>query len=47
VGPCHHVKARPRVADGRDGIQIWRVAVNIWNKESGTVDKGWTTSLGS
>jgi hypothetical protein len=25
--------ARPRVADGGDGLQIWRVAVNILNKQ--------------
>jgi hypothetical protein len=27
VGPYHH-----RVADGRDGLQVWRVAVNVLNK---------------
>jgi hypothetical protein len=35
--PCHirnqHGMARPRVADGGDGLQIWRVAANILNKE--------------
>jgi hypothetical protein len=24
--PCHHGMARPQVADGGDGLQIWRVA---------------------
>jgi hypothetical protein len=38
--------ARPRVADGRDGLQIWRVAENILNKQSRTADKGWSCSLG-
>jgi hypothetical protein len=30
--PCHHGMARPQVADGGEGLQIWRVAVNILNK---------------
>jgi hypothetical protein len=38
--PCHHDMARPQVADGGDGLQIWRVAANILNKQSRTVDKG-------
>ena len=25
---------------------IWRVAANIFNKQSWTVDKGWSSSLG-
>jgi hypothetical protein len=25
---------------------IWRVAANIFNKQSGEVDKGWSSSLG-
>jgi hypothetical protein len=29
----------PRVADGEDGPQIWRVAANILNKQSRTADK--------
>jgi len=29
VGPCHHGTARPRLADGGDGLQIWRVPMNI------------------
>jgi hypothetical protein len=31
--PFHHDMARPQVADG-DGLQIWRVAANILNKQS-------------
>jgi hypothetical protein len=31
--------ARPQVADG-DGLQMWRVAANILNKQSRTADKG-------
>jgi hypothetical protein len=36
----------PQVADGGDGLQIWRVAVNILNKQSCTADRGWSSSLG-
>jgi hypothetical protein len=32
--------ARPRVADKEDGLQIWRIAANILNKQSLTADKG-------
>jgi hypothetical protein len=38
--------ARPRVADRGDGLQIWRVAANILNKQSRTADSGWSSSLG-
>jgi hypothetical protein len=44
--PCHHSMARPQVADGGKGLQIWRVAVNILNKQSQTANKGWPSSLG-
>jgi hypothetical protein len=27
--PCHHGMARPQVADGADGLQIWRGAATI------------------
>jgi len=39
VGPCHHDMARPQVVDGGDGLQIWRVAVNILNKQLRSADK--------
>jgi hypothetical protein len=32
--------ACPQVVDGGDGLQIWRVAVNIMNEELRTVDRG-------
>jgi hypothetical protein len=39
--PRRHSMARPQVADGGDGLQIWRVAANILlNKQSRTADKG-------
>jgi hypothetical protein len=44
---CHHGMARPRVADRGDGLQIWRVAANILNKQSGTADMGWPSGLGA
>ena len=36
VGPCPHDMARPRVVDRGDGLQIWRVAAKILNKQSRT-----------
>jgi hypothetical protein len=44
--PCHHSLARSRVADGRDGLQLWRLAANILNKQMRTNDKEWSSSLG-
>jgi hypothetical protein len=44
--PCHHGMARPQVADGRNGLQIWRVAANILNKQSRTADEGRSSSFG-
>jgi hypothetical protein len=43
---CHHGMARPQVADGGDGLQVWRVAANILNKQSRTADKRWSSILG-
>jgi hypothetical protein len=43
--PCHDGIARPRVADGRDGLS-WRLAANILNKQPRTKDKGWSSILG-
>jgi hypothetical protein len=41
---CHHGMARPRVAVRGDGLQIWRVAASILNKQSRTDDSGWSSS---
>jgi hypothetical protein len=30
---CHHGMARPQVADGGDGLQIWRAAANILDRQ--------------
>jgi hypothetical protein len=44
--PCHHGMARHQVADGGAGLQIWREAEIILNKQSRMADKGWYSSLG-
>jgi hypothetical protein len=44
--PCHHSMVRPRDADGREGLQQWRAALNILNKQPRTNDNGWSSSLG-
>jgi hypothetical protein len=33
VGPCHHGMARSRVADGGDGLHIWKVTASTLNKQ--------------
>jgi hypothetical protein len=38
--PCHHSMACPQAADGGCGLQIWRVAANILNKQLQTADRG-------
>jgi hypothetical protein len=38
--------ARPWVAIGGDGLQIWRVTANVSNKQSRTADEGWYSSVG-
>jgi hypothetical protein len=43
--PCHYSMERPRVADGKDGLQLWRIAANILNKQPRINDKGWSSSL--
>jgi hypothetical protein len=37
--PCHHGIAHPQVAEGGDGFQIWKIAMNILNKESRRAEK--------
>jgi hypothetical protein len=36
---------RLQVADGGDGLQLYRMAANKLNKESRTADKGWYSRL--
>jgi hypothetical protein len=44
--PCHHGMARPRVADSGDGLQIWRVAANMLNKQARDNRQGEALQLG-
>jgi len=44
--PYHHPMMRTQVADGRDGLQIWKVVGNILNNHLGTKERGWSSSLG-
>jgi hypothetical protein len=37
--------SRSQVADGGNGLQPWRVAAIIWNKQLRTADKRWSSSL--
>jgi hypothetical protein len=37
--------AHPQFSDGEDGLQLWRVAANKFNKQSQTADKLSATSL--
>jgi len=46
VGLCHHGMQHPRVVDGGDNLQIWRVVANILNKQSRTAENEWFSSLG-
>jgi hypothetical protein len=43
---CHHGMECPQVVDGRDSLQIWRVASNIFNQQSQTADMELSSSLG-
>jgi hypothetical protein len=43
---CHHGLASPRVSDGGDGLQIWRVDENILNKQSQTALQEMVLQLG-
>jgi hypothetical protein len=46
VVPSHHSMACSWVADGGDSLQIWKVAVNILNKQLQTANKGWSLGVG-
>jgi hypothetical protein len=37
--------ARPQVADGGDGLQTWRVAAIVLNKQSRTANREWLCRL--
>jgi hypothetical protein len=42
---CYNGITRPWVADGGGGLQLWKVAANMLNKQSRTGDKE-SSSLG-
>ena len=42
IGPYHHGMARRQVAGGAHGLQVWRVDVNMLNKQVGAADNGWS-----
>jgi hypothetical protein len=44
--PCHQGTARRQGANEGQGLQIWRVAADILNRQSRTADKGWSSSMG-
>jgi hypothetical protein len=33
-------------ADGGDSLQVWKVSVNVLNKQLRTADKGWSSNMG-
>jgi hypothetical protein len=43
--PCHNSMACPRVVDGGNGLQLYRVAANTLNKQPLTADKGCPSSV--
>jgi len=43
-GPCHDNVTLPHFAEG-EGYQIWRVDINMTNKESPAIEKAWSSSL--
>jgi len=44
INRCHGMD-RSQVADGGDGLEIWRVTTNVLNIQSWTADKRWSCSL--
>jgi hypothetical protein len=44
--PSHHGMSCPQVVDEGDGLQIWRIAANILNKQWHSADRVWSSSLG-
>jgi hypothetical protein len=42
---CHHGMARPQVAHGGDGLQTWRVAAIMLNKQSRIDNRDWFCRL--
>jgi len=45
VYQLHGIMTRAQVADGEEGLRIWRLAADVFNKQSRTADKWWSSSL--
>jgi len=45
-GGCSVYSPPPSIGDGRDGLQMWRVAANYIHNQSRRADKEWFSSLG-
>jgi hypothetical protein len=43
--PCHHVMTRPQVADGGDGLRVWKIAENTLNNQSRAADNAVSSQL--
>jgi hypothetical protein len=41
---CHNGIGRPRVAEGGDVLQMWRLVASLLNKQSRTADNVWSSS---
>jgi hypothetical protein len=44
---CQNGMARSWVVDGGDGLQMWKVAANIFNMQSRTAERGGTADGGT
>jgi hypothetical protein len=44
--PGHHGMVHPQVAVGGDGLQVWRIAMNLLNKQLWAANRMWLFSLG-
>jgi len=45
-GSGHSGMAHPWVADGGNGLHIWKITVNILNSQLQTADNMWSCSMG-
>jgi len=45
VGLSYHGMVHPWVLDRGDGLQIWKVAVNVLNTQSWIANMWWSSSL--
>jgi hypothetical protein len=43
--PCHHSMTCPQIADGGNGLQLWKVVENTLNKQLRRANKGWSSRL--